>query len=45
MIRRYTGADHAPFLQRLNDVLATELPAVFEERNEEFLFLARRPGT
>ena len=44
VIRRYTGADHARFLQRVNDALATELPAVFEERNEEFLFLARRPA-
>jgi len=44
MIRRLLADDHAAFL----DVLATELrrrwPDGFEERNREFLFLARKPS-
>jgi SAM-dependent methyltransferase len=44
VIRRYAGADHARVLARIGDALARELPATFEEVNEEFLFLGRLPG-
>jgi len=43
-IRRFAGAAHADFLARLRDELAAHHPDGFEERNEEYLFLARRAG-
>jgi SAM-dependent methyltransferase len=44
VIRRHTGADHARVLDHIARALARNLPATFEEVNEEFLFLARLPG-
>ena len=43
-IRRFAGAGHAVFLARLREVLAERYPDGFAERNEEYLFLARKPG-
>jgi hypothetical protein len=43
-IRRFAGAQHATFLARLREELAAHHPQGFEEQNEEYLFLARRPG-
>jgi SAM-dependent methyltransferase len=43
-IRRFAGAGHAAFMARLRDVLAERHPGGFTERNEEYLFLARKPG-
>jgi SAM-dependent methyltransferase len=43
-IRRFAGVQHATFLARLRDELAAHHPQGFEEQNEEYLFLARRPG-
>jgi ubiquinone/menaquinone biosynthesis C-methylase UbiE len=43
-IRRFAGPRHAEFLGRLRDALATSHPDGFAERNEEYLFLARKPG-
>jgi ubiquinone/menaquinone biosynthesis C-methylase UbiE len=42
-IRRFAGPRHAEFLGRLRDALATSHPDGFAERNEEYLFLARKP--
>jgi SAM-dependent methyltransferase len=43
-IRRFAGPHHGTFLDRLREELAARHPEGFEERNEEYLFLARRPG-
>ena len=42
--RRLAGARHAEFLDRLRAALEAEYPAGFEEPNQEFLFLARKPA-
>ena len=38
------GTNHAAFLDRLGEELSAHHPDGFEERNEEHLFLARRPA-
>ena len=43
-IRRFAGAKHAEFLARLREALAERHPDGVTERNEEYLFLARKPG-
>jgi SAM-dependent methyltransferase len=43
-IRRFTGAAHAAFLAHLRDVLAARHPDGFAERNEEYVYLARKPA-
>jgi ubiquinone/menaquinone biosynthesis C-methylase UbiE len=43
-IRRFAGTNHAAFLDRLGEELSAHHPDGFEERNEEHLFLARRPA-
>ena len=43
-IRRFAGAKHAEFLERLREALAEHHPDGLTERNEEYLFLARKPG-
>ena len=43
-IRRFAGAKHAEFLARLREALAERHPDGLTERNEEYLFLARKPG-
>lgn len=42
--RRFAGTRHEAFLARLREELAARHPEGFEERNEEYLFLARRPA-
>jgi SAM-dependent methyltransferase len=41
-IRRFAGPRHAEFLDRLAEALAASHPEGFAERNEEYLFVARR---
>jgi len=43
-IRRFAGAKHAEFLARLREALAERHRDGVTERNEEYLFLARKPG-
>lgn len=43
-IRRLAGPDHPVFLDRLREELELSWPGGFEERNQEYLFLARKPG-
>jgi ubiquinone/menaquinone biosynthesis C-methylase UbiE len=43
-IRRFAGPRHSAFLDRLRDALAASHPEGFAERNEEYLFVARKPG-
>src|SRR5262245_1145354 len=43
-IRRFAGAKHAEFLARLREALAERHPDGLTERNEEYLFLARKPA-
>ncbi len=42
-VRRFAGPRHAEFLDRLRDALAVSHPGGFSERNEEYLFVARKP--
>ena len=42
-VRRFSGAEHAAFLDRLRHALEEHHPDGFMERNEEYLFLARKP--
>jgi SAM-dependent methyltransferase len=42
--RRFAGPKHEAFLARLREALAERHPDGFEEQNEEYLFLARRPA-
>ena len=42
--RRLTGERHPEFLTALRDELETRAPEGFSERQEEYLFLARRAG-
>ena len=42
--RRFAGSKHEAFLARLREALEERHPDGFEERNEEYLFLARRPA-
>ena len=44
LIRRLMGDAHAPFLDALAVELRRRWPGGFEERNREFLFLARKPS-
>src|SRR5262245_21831628 len=41
-VRRFSGAEHANFLDRLRQELADHHRDGFTERNEEYLFLARK---
>jgi hypothetical protein len=43
-VRRFAGPRHVEFLDQLREALATSHPDGFAERNEEYLFLARKPG-
>jgi ubiquinone/menaquinone biosynthesis C-methylase UbiE len=43
-IRRFAGSKHQTFLARLRAELAAQYPQGFEEKNDEYLFLARRPA-
>jgi len=42
-VRRFAGARHGEFLDRLREALATRHPDGFAERDEEYLFLAQKP--
>jgi ubiquinone/menaquinone biosynthesis C-methylase UbiE len=42
-VRRFAGARHAEFLDRLRTEVARRWPAGFRERNEEYVYLARKP--
>jgi len=42
-LRRVAGERHADFLARLGVEIRRRFPGGFRERNEEFLFLARKP--
>jgi len=44
LIRRLMADEHAAFLEALATELQQRWPAGFEERNREFLFLARKPS-
>jgi ubiquinone/menaquinone biosynthesis C-methylase UbiE len=43
-VRRFAGPRHVELLDHLRDALAASHPEGFVERNEEYLFLARKPG-
>lgn len=43
-VRRLAGPRHAELLARLGEALAARHPGGFVEANQEYLFLARRPG-
>ncbi len=43
-VRRFAGPRHADFLAALRAELRRRWPDGFRERNEEYLFLARKPG-
>lgn len=42
-VRRLAGDGHATLLERLREALATRHPTGFTERNDEHLYLARKP--
>ena len=42
-MRRFAGASHATFLALLREEIIAHHPDGFEERDEEYLYLARKP--
>ena len=43
-VRRFAGPRHAEFLDLLRSALDSSHPEGFAEQNEEYLFIARKPG-